>query len=143
MAARGPEKRFKFLPHTTDVEFESYGRTLPAAFEAAGAATFSSMTELRKVKQVKRIAFKLLRRGDDVSLLYDFLDKLVFLYDSRRMFFSKFRVSLSDKSLSAEIWGEKISERHPQLSLVKAVTYHEMAVGRKGAKFFCRAIIDI
>lgn len=136
-------KGFRFLTHTTDVEFESYGKTLAGAIEAAGEATFASMTALRKVKPRTRISFRIARRGDDVSLLYDFLDKLVFLYDSRQMFFSKFKVSLSPKTLSAQVWGERISEKHPQLSLVKAVTYHEMAVGRKGARFLCHAILDI
>jgi SHS2 domain-containing protein len=137
------QAKFKFLPHTTDAEFESYGRTLAQSFENAARATFSSMTDLAKVKPKKTVRFSVKRRGDDVSLLYDFLDRLIYLYDWKQMFFASFKVKLTKTGLSAAAKGEKISQKHPKFSLVKSVTYHEMAISRRGGKTTCRVVLDI
>jgi SHS2 domain-containing protein len=134
---------FRFLPHTTDVEFVASGATLAKAFEASALATFATMTDLSKVRPTKAIRVSIKRRSDDISLLYDFLDRLVFLFDSRQMYFSRFKVKMTPTGLSAEIKGEKISEEHPSLALVKSVTYHEMEITRRGGLVRCQVILDI
>ena len=134
---------FRFLPHTTDVQFEARGPTLAACFRNAALATFAAMTDLSKVSPKRTFRFSIGRRGDDIALLYDFLDRLVYLYDSRQVYLSRFRVSITESGLSAVVKGERISGRHSRLALVKSVTYHEMSVGRRGKGFACRVILDI
>ncbi len=134
---------FRFLPHTTDVEFESYGRTLSRAFANAGKATFASMTDLSEVARKKAVRVSVPRRSDDVALLYDFLDRLVYLYDAKGMFFSSFSVRITKAGLSAVARGEPISRKHPTFSLVKSVTYHEMAITKRAGRFVCRVVLDV
>lgn len=134
---------FRFLRHTTDVEFISSGATLAKAFEAAGLATFSAMTDLRAVRPDRPAKFSLRQRTDRESLLYDFLDRLIYICETKRMFFSRFRVRISGARLSAELKGEKISDSHPRRALVKAATYHGMRIWRSRGKWRCRALLDI
>jgi SHS2 domain-containing protein len=133
----------RFLPHTTDIQFEARGRTLAICFQNAALATFSSMTALSKVAPKQTFRFSLRKRTDDISLLYDFLDKLIFLFDSKRVYLSRFKVTITKTGLSAIVKGEKISDKHQSLAMVKSVTYHEMSVERRGKEFVCRAILDI
>lgn len=137
---------FRFLTHTTDLEFEAEGKTFSEALENSARAMFSGMTDISKVLPKKKVKFKIARRGDEKALLYDFLDRLIFMCDSKSMFFSKFKVSLSKKdgSLACEAFGELIHEKHEKHSLVKAVTYHEMRAEKlPEGKWICRAIVDI
>ncbi len=140
------ESRFRFLRHTTDLEFESNGKDFETALENAGLAAFSGMTNLSLVSPNKKRKFTISPRGDEITVLYDFLDRLIFLADSERMFFSKFSVK---KRKAGEFdciaYGERISEKkHEAIYIVKAVTYHGMSVVRKkDGSVVCRALLDI
>ena len=44
--------KYKYLPHTADVKFQSYGKTLEEAFVNAAYATADVITEHEKVKKM-------------------------------------------------------------------------------------------
>ena len=147
-------QNIKFFSHTADVEFESYGATLEKAFENAALALFGVMTNIKKVKP--KIKKKINIESEDLeSLLYDFLEKFLILLDSENMVFSKFdvkKITMNEKSkkfkLKAEAYGEKFDEkRHESKTLVKAITYHGMHIGRKRVAskemHFVHALLDI
>lgn len=141
-------RNFKFFEHTADVEFESYGKTLEEAFENAALVVSEVMTDTKKVES--RIKEKISIESEDLkSLLYDFLEKLLILHDSKNLVFSKFKVNYinrkNDKfrlegSLSGEEFGPK---KHESRTAVKAITYHQMKIGKKKGKYFIHAVLDI
>lgn len=150
-------EKFKFLEHTADVEFEAYGKTLEQAFENAALAMFSVITEPEKVEPKIKKEFTV-ESEDLKSLLYDFLERFLVFQDSANLVFSKCRVFEIKKirqikkekleeetyTLEAEASGEEFSEeKHESRSAVKAVTYHNMAIGRKNGIFFVHVILDI
>ena len=47
----GSMKTYEFLPHTADVKFLAYGKTLEEAFQNAALATFQVMST-KKIKKV-------------------------------------------------------------------------------------------
>lgn len=140
--------KVKFFRHTADVEFEVYGRDLPELFESAAFALFDVMTDTWKIKGAvrKEIAAK----GRDLeALLYDFLEQFLILHDSENLVFSRFKVlevaqTPEGCKARAEAWGEEFDEsRHEGRTAIKAVTYHDMKVGRKGAEWFAHIVLDI
>lgn len=135
--------KFKFVPHTADVQFEAYGRTINEAFQNAASAMFDVITNTRKVKP--KISKKIkVKSEDNESLLYDFLQKLLILHETEHLLFSKFLVKVTDNTLTASAKGEKINkERHELRTGVKAITYHNMKVSKIKGGWKATAVIDI
>jgi SHS2 domain-containing protein len=85
--------------------------------------------------------------GKDMeSLLYNFLEELLFLMDSKNFFLSKAKVKIDEKSgeheLTAELYGDKAGNYSISLD-VKAVTYNSMFVRREKGKWICQVVIDV
>ena len=69
-------KKFIFLPHTADVKFQAYGKTLEESFKNSALATAKAMFK-GKVKEKTRKKIK--AKGNDFeNLLYNFLDEIVY-----------------------------------------------------------------
>jgi len=140
--------RFKFLPHMSDVFIEAYGSTLEEAFENAALAMFEVMTDTSKVEpsmeeSVEADGF------DKQSLLYNWLEKLLVLFETRMMLCSKFEIEKIEREgegyrLKAKVWGEEFDPgKHEQRVGVKAVTYHMMSIEEKDGRWVLRFILDI
>ncbi len=138
--------KYKFLEHTADMKFQAFGKTIEEAFENSALAMFSVMYD-GKVKPV--IAKKIKVKGKDFeSLLYNFLEELLFLLDSENFFLASCKVKIDKKNfeLTAELKGDKAENYKFNLD-VKAITYNEMFVKKeklKGKdKFICQVVLDV
>ncbi len=119
--------RFRFLKHTADAKFRAYGSNINEVFENAGIAFFELITNTKKVKCV--IKRELNINSEDLkSLLYDYLEELLYLYEVEGLVFSKFHVIIRNNSLRAIVCGEHLNDKHQLRSNIKAVTYSEMIV---------------
>lgn len=124
----------KYFEHTADIGINASGKNLEQAFENAALALFGIMTNTKKVKTEIKREIKI-ESEDLESLLYDFLEKFLIFHDAENLLFSKFKVKKIIKNtkykLEAEAWGEQFDEkRHESKTLVKAVTYHGMKIGK-------------
>jgi len=81
-------KKFKFLEHTADVKFQSYGKTLEEAFENSALALQEVMTKKIKIKPIIKKKIEVWGR-DKEALLYNFLEEFLFLLDSENFVLSK------------------------------------------------------
>ncbi|MBI2579344.1 MAG: archease [Candidatus Aenigmarchaeota archaeon] len=136
---------YKFLEGVSlaDVAFESKGRTLEEMFVSAAEAMTSTMVkDLRTIKP--KVRKKLSLKAENVEkLLYAFLEELIFLKDSKIMVFSKFKLKVTETSLSGEMSGEKLDmKKHEMLVDVKAVTMHMFDV-KKNGKWKARVVLDV
>ena len=122
-------KKFEFFDVTADIGFTAYGTNLNECFENAGMAMFNVISNTKDINPVKTIDFKI-ESEDYVSLLYDFLEELLFYHDTEFLLFSEFNVEITDDySLKAEIKGENIDwSKHERGCEVKAITFHKMEV---------------
>ena len=141
-------EKFKYFEHTADVEFEAYGKNLEETFENAALVTSEVMTDTKKVEP--KTEEKISIESEDLkSLLYDFLEKLLILFDSKNLVFSEFKVNYIKKEndkfkLEASFSGEEFNpKKHESRTHVKAITYHQMDVGKKNGKHFIHVILDI
>jgi len=133
--------RYKFLEHTADVKFQSFGKSLEEAFENAALATFNIMYDGKVASKKKK---KIKVKGKDLeNLLYNFIEELLFLLDSENFFLSSVKVKIKDLKLVAELEGDNVKNYKPNID-VKAVTYNQMFVKKISCrKFVCQVVLDV
>ena len=141
-------KDFEYMEeHVGDIAFIAYGDTLEEAFSNAAKALINIMVNIEKVepKEVKEVE---IRSEDLLGLLKNWLEELLFIFDSEGLVFSVFNVKIEKKNgeyiLKAKIYGEPFDpEKHEPDTEVKAVSYHMMKIGEIDGKKFVRVLVDI
>ena len=104
-------QKYKFLEHTADAKFQAYGNNMGEAFSNAALAMFSVITDTKKIK--KKIKKEIKVKGTDLkSLLYNFLEELLFLLDTNSFLLNKIeKISIKKMkgkySLNATVVGDK------------------------------------
>lgn len=139
-------KKFEFLDLApADASFEAYGKTLSEVFENAALATFETMIDTKQVKPLieKRIE---LSAKDLESLMFDWLNELIFYMGSENLAFSDFDVKVDEKNIKlvGKCRGEEIDRsKHEVRTEVKSATYHQMEIKKTGKMWKARVILDI
>jgi SHS2 domain-containing protein len=139
-------KKFEFVDITTaDVAFIAYGRSLNELFSNSALAMFEVMIDTKQVKpKVKR---EIEVKGNDLqSLMFNWLNELLFYSGSENLAFSKFKVKVDEKNfkIKAECLGEEINPgKHETRTEVKATTYHKMEIKKVKNIWHAQVILDI
>ncbi len=122
-------EKYEYFDVTADIGFKAYGKTLNEAFENAGIAMFNIITDTSDVCPKTEISFELTSE-DNVSLLYDYLEELLFHHEIDFMLFSEFHVEIDENlHLKATMKGEEIDwDKHERKTEIKAITFHRMDV---------------
>ena len=137
----------RFLEHMSDVYAEAWGPTLEEAYREAAQALYETLTDPGKVEAEaeKRVE----ARGEDLQeLLYDWLEKLIILFDAEGFLARDIKVEEirrigGEWRLRATLRGETYKPgKHPSGTHVKGVTYHLMEVRDEEPKTL-RFILDI
>lgn len=136
-------KKFEYFEATADIGLKAYGKDMNEAFENAGLAIFNIISDTSNIDPSIEIEFEVASE-DDVSLLYDYLEELLFYHETEFMLFSEFQVEIDENfHLKARIKGEEINwDRHERKTEIKAITFHKMAV-RKTDHVEVQAIVDL
>ena len=133
--------KFKFLEHTADIKFQAFGKNLEEVFENSALAMFNAMCD-SKIKSTRTLKIKA-EGKDKESLLYNFLEELLFLFDSEGFFLSEVKnLKIKGNKLYAEVVGDK-AENYKFNIDVKAITYNEMFVKKVGNKFVAQVVLDV
>ncbi len=141
-------KGFEFLEHTADVYIAASGKNLVEAFEKAALALFETMTDTKDVKPTHEKTVEA-NGVDKQSLFYNWLEKLLIMFEVENLLLSKFKIRKiqqvnSGFSLEAKVYGEPYDpKRHKQKVGVKAVTYHRMELNETLGKVTVKFILDI
>ena len=139
--------KYIYLPHTADAKFRAYGKSLEEAFANAAYAMTDIITDIRKIKSTAKQNISI-HSEDEKALLYDFLEKLLILLDTKGFLLSKItQIKIKknrDKSLSltASLTGDNY-KGYETKTTIKAVTYQEMLIDQKRGKFVVQVIVDI
>ena len=139
-------KKFEYFDVTADIGFYAFGKNLKEAFENAGLAIFNIISNTDNIDNVKPIEFEI-SSEDKVSLLYDYLEELLFYHEVEFMLFSEFNVQIDETNggfhLKAIIKGEDINwDKHERDCEIKAITFHQMEVN-VGDGVMLRVIVDL
>ena len=133
------EKRFIFLDHTADIKFRAFGETMNKVIENCVEAIAEYMSD-RKIKPIK--GKKIDVKGEDnESLLYNFLDEIIYLIDAENFVASKANVTLRGYNLHAELYGDDSSKYN--LKQIKSATYAEMYIKQKPNGWEAQVVLDV
>ncbi len=142
----------KFFEHPADVEFEVYGKSLEEIFKKTALVTFDLISPIKNVE--KREKREINVESEDLeSLLYDFIEQIIIYHDAENLVFKDIEIEKIEKNegkykLKAVIWGEEFDEKkHESGITVKAITYHEMKIGKTKKNgeelWFAHVVLDI
>ena len=136
-------KDFEIIDHTADVGIIAYGVDVSQAFANAARALFSLITELDDVEEFLHRDIELVA-PDEESLLVEWLNELIYLFDTENIVFKRFDVTkLNNTQFKARSYGEKVdSSKHRLKTGVKAATYHMLKVD-KGDGCRVQVLFDI
>ncbi len=125
------DKEFEVLNHTADVGIIAYGSDMKEAFANIAKGMFSLITELTVIEETEYRDIEL-SSSDQESLLVEWLNELIYLFDVENIIFNKFDITqLGNTNLKARIFGDKVdSSRHELKVGIKAATYHMLRIDK-------------
>jgi SHS2 domain-containing protein len=137
-------KPYRLISHTGDLGMTVQGKDRVDLFEQSAWAFFDLLVDVRKIKPIKPLELSV-EAVDREALLVAWLGELLYLFDARRLVFSRFEIEeLTDRSLKARAWGEDFDrERHGFKHGIKAVTYHQVQIRETPKGWRARVILDI
>lgn len=142
------QHNFEYLDHTADVQLHAWGPTLEAAFAAVGLAMFNYMTPIDAINMDESCTRVVEASGHDLdSLLFSWLDELLFIFSTELLVFSDIKVTALDRQeykITATGRGEKFDRtRHEIGTEVKAITYSAMQIREQEGDAEVFVIVDI
>jgi SHS2 domain-containing protein len=144
MDIRRMEKAFKIIDHTADVGIIAYGADVEELFSNAALALFSLITELESVEDKLHLDLEVSGEDRD-SLLVEWLNELIYLFDVKHILFNRFDIiSLTHNELKATCYGEDFEPRKHKIKTgVKAATYHTLRLDKNDGGYKAQIILDI
>lgn len=134
------KKKFEFLPHTADFKFKAFGDNLNEVFENTVLAISAYISPDNKIASKKGKVIE--AHGKDYeSLLYNFIDEILFLIDSEGFIPAKAEVNLMGYNLKAELYGD--DAKNYEIKAIKAATYAEMHIKKTAKGFEAQAVLDV
>jgi SHS2 domain-containing protein len=135
---------FETFDHTADLGLRIRAADVNSLFAEAGRALLSVIvSDPDSVKSREELTLHV--AGGDIEYLFvDWLDELLFLFESKHFLVSVFETVVDDMGLSATVRGETCDPtRHALAHEVKAVTYHGLTVEQAADGWQAEVILDI
>ena len=134
-------EKFKFLKHTADIKFQAFGKNLKEVFRNSVLAMSKVISDDKINEKVKK---KIKIKGkDNENLLYNLLEEILFLFDSKNLIISKAgNLKIKNKELSAELLGD-YAKNYEIKDYIKAVTYNEMLIKKTKDKWVAQVVLDV
>ena len=135
---------FEMVSHTADIGMLIRGRDREELLLNAAQALYSNLFRATGLaERLERVVT--IDSPDGDALLIDWLNELIYLFDTDRLAFSRFEVELlTECRLRVRCFGEYIdTSRHRVVRDVKAATYHEAHVQRVEDGYAVRVIFDV
>ena len=123
------DKAFEVIDHTADTGIIAYGSSIEEAFSNAAVGLFNLITDLDNIHENLQRDLELSSQ-DNESLLVEWLNELIYLFDTENTIFKRFDITrLDNTQLKARSYGEKVDKsKHKLKTGVKATSYHMLKV---------------
>ena len=138
------EEKIKYIEHPSDVGFEAYGDTLEELFANAAIAMYSLMTDVDEIEGEEEREIEI-NSEDLYSLMFDWLDELIFLFDSESLVMRSFDIAIDESNfrIQGTCKGGKFNpSTHVSGIIIKAVTYNMMQI-KSNDVWKARVILDV
>jgi SHS2 domain-containing protein len=135
---------YETFEHTADLGLRIRAGDLNTLFAEAGQALFAAIVDdFASIRCVQEAIIRV--AGDDREyLLFDWLNELLYQWDTGHLLLAEFAVTVGDAGLEAVARGEPFdAERHTLGHEVKAITYHGLRVVPTADGWEAEVIVDI
>ncbi|MEA2032962.1 MAG: archease [Euryarchaeota archaeon] len=143
---RNEKTKYVYIEHPSDVGFEASGDTLEELFANAAIATYSFMTDVDEIEEEEEGEREIEIKSEDLySLMFDWLDEMIFMFESESLVMKKFDISVNstDFSITGTCRGGKFDPyKHDSGIIIKAVTYNMMEIKRNEI-WHARVVLDV
>jgi len=138
------KRAFDIIDHTADVGIIAYGADIKELFSNAALALFSLITEPESIEEEIQRHVEIISEDKD-SLLIEWLNELIYLFDAEHILFKRFDIeNLDSNQLRATCYGEDFDPlRHRIKTGVKAATYHMLKINRDSGGYEVQIIFDV
>ena len=138
------DKAFEVIDHTADAGIIAYGADVKELFSNAALALFSLITEPQSIEEKLHLDLEV-GSEDRGSLLVEWLNELIYLFDVKHILCSRFNIdSLTDNELKATCYGEDFDPMKHKIKIgVKAATYHMLKLDKSCDGYKAQIIFDI
>ena len=135
---------FETFDHTADIGLRIVAATLEELFVDAARGLMSLLVENIEVVQPTLTETIQLGSTEVDYLLFDWLNELLYTFESERLLLAEFKVELDPDGLRATARGEPMDlDRHRMEHEVKAITYHGLRVEEDADGWIAEVIVDI
>ncbi|PJB99493.1 MAG: hypothetical protein CO077_01425 [Candidatus Nealsonbacteria bacterium CG_4_9_14_0_8_um_filter_35_12] len=133
--------KFKILPHTADLKIQVYGEDKKELFLNAMFGMFEGARyegELKAKSEKRKISIHSL---DLPSLLVDFLSKVLYLVETKKLVFQKIEFQkFTENEIEANLTGKPLKRMGVH---IKGVTYHDLDIHQEDGKWQATVLFDI
>ena len=135
---------WEHFSHQADMGIRGTGASKEEAFEQAAMALTAVITDLDKVEPLTGSTVER-EDADDELLFAEWVNALVYEMATRKMLFSRFRVTFAGHSLIGEAWGEPVDvAKHQPAVEVKGATYTALQVRQgSGGEWVAQCVVDV
>jgi len=135
---------FEIFEHTADLGLRVRAETREELCREAARGLFSVI--VANLEDVRGLLVKTYRiEGEELDyLLFDWLNELLYTFETQKVLLSEFEVLLDEAGLQATARGEPMDpRRHRMEHEVKAITYHGLRVEQSDGQWLAEIIVDI
>lgn len=136
---------YRILDHTADIGIAGVADDLETLFAVLAKGMFELISSPMPQHQKYQKHEIQIGARDTESLLVDWLNELLFIFETEKLLLVRFAVSLSASGLMAEVWGAPLEGKSDRINLsIKAVTYHGLDIKQQGeSKWLGQVYFDI
>lgn len=137
-------KFYKLIAHTADFGIEVKAKSIPDIYVNSAKALFDLIVGVENIEPV--LEQEILVEGiDEVDLLIRWLNELIYLFSVKNLLFSNFKIKfLGKKELKCLAKGEEFKKGKHEIKVeIKAATYHNIKIEKKGDFFYTKIIFDV
>lgn len=140
--------KFEYLEDeaTADLAIKAYGKDLREAFENTALALINAIVEPSSVEE-QEVKYVSKQAKDIKSLLYDFLEEVLYFHDAEGLVFKTIRVEELNKKtnmIKAVFRGEPFNQdKHEAKNNIKAITYFGMEIKKDKEECVIQVTVDL
>ena len=140
------KKQYEYFGESNNPRFRAYGSDLISSFKNAAVALFNIVTPIKKVSPEKKKSLKIYANNER-ALLYDFLEELIFFFDSEGYIpaeFTSFKINDVQEgfSLEAEVLGDDAIHYDVKHSL-KGITYNDILIAKDDGFVIIQVVLEL
>jgi SHS2 domain-containing protein len=136
-------KKYEQIDISGDVGLKIWGKTLEELFANASEGMFELITDTSGIKEEEKKGISL-NSGSMEGLFVQWLNELVFLFDTYGFIGKKVLIDIHDNALAATVSGGTFNaDVHESRLLIKAATYHGLSMKKVDSRWEAEVIFDI